>query len=189
MRIDVEKVGQSTILAGALRGKAALAQFLAATAPEPESPKLVFLDCSFVNIATASFLRESVLAFRDIVRSRRSSLYPVIANANEAVREELLELLRPRGDVLMACTLSDGDSVVQSELLGELDPKQRITFRLVREHGETDAGELMRTYGKSEGLKHATAWNNRLASLAGLGLIVELSEGRMKRYRPLFEVG
>ncbi len=71
--------------------------------------------------------------------------------------------------------------------LGELDPKQRLTFDLVHERGETDAGALMRDFGESEGVKHTTAWNNRLASLAALGLIIEQSQGRSKRYRPLFE--
>ena len=187
MRIDLKEIASSSVLAGALGGKAALNRLLAATAMEPDEPEPVFLDFSCVEVATASFLRESVLVFRDIVRSRHSRFYPVVANVSEAVRDELMELLRPRGDVLMACTLGDGETVVQSELLGDLDPKQRVTFKLVREHGETDAAELMRMYGESEGLKHATAWNNRLASLAALGLVVELSEGRTKRYRPLFQ--
>lgn len=187
MRIDMREFGGGAVLAGALSGKAALGRLLEQTMVEPSTPELVRLDFSDVEVATASFLRESVLAFRDIVRGRRSNFYPVIANANEPVREEFIELLGARGDVMMACTLGDDESVLESALLGDLDPKQRMTFECVREHGETDAGELMRTYGESERLKHATAWNNRLASLANLGLVFELSEGRAKRYRPLFE--
>ena len=34
----------------------------------------------------------------------------------------------------------------------------------------------------------ATAWNNRLASLAAKGLIVEESRGRAKYYRPVLEM-
>ena len=30
-----------------------------------------------------------------------------------------------------------------------------------------------------------TAWNNRLAALAGKGVVVETQHGRAKRYRPL----
>jgi len=44
----------------------------------------------------------------------------------------------------------------------------------------------MREYGEREGVKQ-TAWNNRLVSLAALGLIVEITQGRAKRYKPLFE--
>jgi hypothetical protein len=186
MRISLVEAGKGTILAGAMNGRNTLGRLMEATMTEPGEPAPVFLDFSGVEVATASFLRESVLAFRDIVRRRHSSFYPVIANANEVVRDEFIELFRPRGDVFMACVL-DNKSVVQSELLGELDPKQRVTFKLVCEHGEIDAGQLMRTYGESEGLRHTTAWNNRLASLAALGLVVELSEGRAKRYRPLLE--
>ncbi len=68
--------------------------------------------------------------------------------------------------------------------LGDLDPKQRVTFDLVCERGETDAAELMRQYG---GTKTQTAWNNRLAALAALGLVVEMSQGRAKRYKPLLQ--
>lgn len=186
MKISMKKVGGSEILAGYLNGRNALTRLLEQTAVEPNGPQMVFLDFSDVEVATASFLRESVLAFRNIVRGRRSGFYPVISNANEPVHDELMELLGSRGDVMMGCVLSGDESVGDAAPIGDLDPKQRVTFDLVREHGETGAGELMRDYGESEQLKNATAWNNRLASLASLGLVVEISEGRTKRYRPLF---
>ncbi|HEY6270452.1 MAG TPA: hypothetical protein VIX19_00485 [Terriglobales bacterium] len=125
------------------------------------------------------------MAFRDTVRNQRSNFYPVIANANELVAEELVALVAPHGDVLMLCTLDQEGQVHDAHLAGDLDPKQRVTFNLVQERGETDAAELMREHGKDEGVKQ-TAWNNRLAALASLGLLVELSQGRAKRYRPLF---
>ena len=43
----------------------------------------------------------------------------------------------------------------------------------------------MRDYGKRKGVQQ-TAWNNRLAALAAVGLVVEVSAGRTKRYKPLF---
>lgn len=187
MRIDMQTVGGNTILAGALNGKTTFSRLVDRTACEPPAPAPVFLDFSGVEVATASFLRESILAFRDLVRGRRSTFYPVITNANDAVRDELIELMRTRGDVLMACALDTRGKVTATGLIGDLDPKQRITFDLVRERGETDAGELMRAYGESEGLKHATAWNNRLAALAARGLLMEVSQGRAKRYRHIFE--
>ena len=187
MNINLRDACGAPVLAGALNGTATLNQLLMATANEPDGPTLVFLDFKGVDIATASFLRESVLVFRDIIRGRRSHYYPVIANTNEDVRDELIEILSARGDVFMTCGLDENGAITNPALLGELDPKQRVTFDLVHEHGETDAGALMRDYGKSEGLKHTTAWNNRLTSLAALGLIVEQSQGRAKRYRPLFE--
>ena len=86
----------------------------------------------------------------------------------------------------MLCTLDKKGKPHGPRLVGNLDPKQRITFDLVRERGETDAAALMREYGKNEKVEvKQTAWNNRLAALAGLGLVIEMSEGRTKRYRPL----
>jgi hypothetical protein len=34
----------------------------------------------------------------------------------------------------------------------------------------------------------ATAWNNRLTSLAAKSLVVEILQGRTKKYRPVLEV-
>lgn len=186
MRLNLRDIVGGKVLAGAVNGRATLNRLLEKTTSEPDEPELVFLDFSDVEVATASFLRESVLAFREIVRSQRSKLYPVIANANDEVKDELLYLLHSRGDCLMACSLSEGESPTEASPIGKLDPKQRLTFELVCEHGETGAGELMRLYGESEEVKHSTAWNNRLATLAALGLVVELSQGRTKRYRTLF---
>ena len=186
MKIDLMELCNSSVLAGALKGRTVLSQLLANITKDPNEPETIFLDFSGVEVATASFLRESVLEFRDIVRRRRSHFYPVVANANEVIRDELKELLRLRRDVIMTCVVSDNSAVGKVSLMGELDPKQRLTFDLIQDHGETDAGTLMRKYGEEEGVKHPTAWNNRLASLASLGLVIEQSQGRAKRYRPLF---
>jgi len=187
MRILMRELadGDGRVLAGALSGRKVLAKLVEGTGQEPNAPEPVFLDFEGVEVATASFLRESVLAFRDTVRRRRSNFYPVIANPGELVADELAVLVAPHGDVLMLCSLDKNGEPHQPRLAGDLDPKQRVTFDLVRERGETDAAELMREHGESEGVKQ-TAWNNRLAALAGLGLVVELSQGRAKRYRPLF---
>lgn len=186
MRIDFNELAGGTVLAGALHGRKVLNALLAATTTEPPVPAPVFLDFKNVDVATASFLRESAVTFREYVRNRRSMLYPVIANVNDDIRDELLELAKTRGEAFLVCTLTDDNRAEGTALLGELNPKQKITFDLVRKHGETDAGELMRTYGEREGVTQTTAWNNRLAALATLGLIVEVSQGRNKRYRPLF---
>ena len=190
MKINMQEISGDKILAGALNGKKALNKLLDKATIEPDRPEPIFLDFSAIEVATASFLRESVLAFRDIVRGRRSRFYPVVANVKKEIKDELMEILQRRGYVLMACVLSADDSVDAVSPIGELSPKQQLTFDLVHEHGNvdtgTDAGTLMSTCGEEEGPKHTTAWNNRLASLATLGLIVELSRGRAKRYRPLF---
>ena len=87
------------------------------------------------------------------------------------------------GDAIMACLLSSDGKVSDPALIGSLDPKQQLAFDLVNRQGETDATELMRDFGE-EG-QRANVWNNRLASLAALGVIIEVSQGRSKRYRPV----
>jgi hypothetical protein len=187
MYIDMKDVGRSDVLGGALNGRTALGRLLQLVTAEPAAPELVFLDFAEIEVATASYLRECIAGFRDVIRGRDSLYYPVVANPNEMVRDELLELARARGDVFMTCALAKDGTVSQPALAGDLEAKQLLTFTLVQQRGETDAGELMREYGKDEKMRHATAWNNRLSALASTGLIVETRQGRLKRYRPLFQ--
>jgi hypothetical protein len=186
MILNMVQLGGDEVLSGAASGRAVLADLLKATAREPSTITPVLLNFQWVRVATSSFLRESVLAFRDAIRSRRSNYYPVVANTNADVREELEDLLSRRGGVLLACVVKDGQ-VVETCLIGELDPKQRLTFDLVQQRRETDAGELMRDFADTDRVKNSTAWNNRLANLAALGIVAEVSQGRSKRYKPIFE--
>lgn len=124
-------------------------------------------------------------AMRHSIRGSRSNWYPVVANAGDLVAEELKVLVSAHGNAVMQCSLDEAGKAVNARIIGDLDPKQRLTFDLVRQRGETDAGELMKAHGDSAQKVVQTAWNNRLAALVNLGLIVELSQGRAKRYRPL----
>ena len=188
MHILVRDLVGSDVLAGALTGRRALSLLLERIPTEFRQPEPLYLDFTGVEVATASFLRECIIEFRDMVRRRWTSCYPVVANASDSVTEELSILLRPQRDVLVLCSL-DGDGNPSSpRLVGDLEPKQRITFDLVKKLGETDAGDLMhrsKASDDSHDVVGQTAWNNRLASLSKLGLLMELNHGRTKRYRPL----
>lgn len=184
MTVSIRDLTNNPVLAGAVNGKRLFAELLASV-DEPREPTPVFLDFAGIEVATASFLRESVLRFRDLMRGKRSTLYPIVANANDSVIDELNVLMGANGDAMISCHLDEEGCVTSSAMIGTLDPKQRLTFELVNRLGETDAGTLMREHSKNEDIKQ-TAWNNRLAMLASLGLVVELPQGRAKRYRPLF---
>ena len=82
---------------------------------------------------------------------------------------------------MLNCKLSQHSPISSMHLIGEIDPKHRHTFDLVVQLGETDAGTLLRQFGEEEAVTR-TAWNNRLATLAGLGLVIEVTQGRAKRY-------
>lgn len=151
-------------------------------APREGTP--VYVDFEGIEVATASFLRESVVEFRDAVRRRWTHWYPVVANASESVLEELGVLVALRRDVLVCCVLDRGGRPSTPRLVGELEPKQRVAFDLVQKLGEADAGELMAASDDAE-VVGQTAWNNRLAALSRRGVLMKVSEGRTKRYRPL----
>ena len=183
MRIRLRELAGNGVLAGARAGRRMLGSLLEWVGNDPQEPELLLLDFDEVEVATASFLRESVVEFRDVVRRRWVNGYPVVANANESIEEELRVLIQPNRDVLMLC-LVDKDGCPRSpRLIGELEAKQRIAFDLVEQLGEAGAGEL-KSADDTEGVTQ-TAWNNRLAALSRLGLLMETSQGRSKRYRPL----
>src|ERR1039457_3566572 len=138
-RAKIYTLAGTAVLSGTPRGADMFAKLIKQANPQPAHPEPIFLDFLNVEVATASYLRESVLAFRDFVRGKRSMLYPVIANANEEIREELLMLATSSNDAIMSCLLSADGKVSDPALIGSLDPKQQLAFDLVNQRGETDA--------------------------------------------------
>ena len=87
--INIRKLGEAATLAGADKGRGLFAKLILTVGAEPLFPSPLFLDFSGVEVATASYLRESVFEFRRAIRSRKSNYYPVIADANASVLEEV----------------------------------------------------------------------------------------------------
>ena len=178
-------VDGQTILSGATAGRQLLSALIAAT-PSADAPTRVFLDFQGVEVATASFLRESVIAFRDYTRQSLRNIYPVVANLNTEVAEELGFFVRARGDVLWSCNIDSEGRVIAARLIGDLDPAQRATFTAVLELGAISAPELAARFADSH--IGPTAWNNRLSALASKGLLVEQRRGRSKSFTALLEI-
>jgi hypothetical protein len=181
MRVILKKeVGNQDVLAGSAEGGALLSRLLR-TVTEPSVPEALFLDFAGIAVATTSFLRDGPLAYRQLVRSRGSSLYPVIANANDKIIEELRLFLGSQNDAMFCCALSKAGSVSRVRMIGTLDQKQFVTLELVRRLKEVDAGALLE--GGYDPSVKATAWNNRLAALVEKGLVIESARGRAKYFR------
>ena len=174
-----------TILTGATAGRRMLSVLIANT-PPTDAPTPVFLDFEGVEVATASFLRESVIAFRDYARQSLPNIYPAVANLTPVVAEELDFFIRSRGDVLWSCNLDADGKAVAARLIGDLDPAQRATFNTVQELGATSAPELAARFADEQ--IGPTAWNNRLSALATKGVLVEQRHGKSKSFSPLLEV-
>ena len=181
----IDLTGGQTVLSGAIPGRKLLSELIAATR-SMEKPAPAFLDFGQVEVATASFLREAVVGFRDYARQSLPNVYPVVANLLPAVAEELEFFVRARGDALWSCEIDTDDRVVSARLIGELDPAQRSTFEAVIELGAITAPELAVRFA-SQGIG-PTAWNNRLSALATKGLLVERKQGKSKSFSPLLEI-
>ncbi|MCC8978894.1 hypothetical protein [Bradyrhizobium acaciae] len=178
--------GIDPILAGRLSGKrafvTALEQF-----PELTEPAIVLLDFAGVDLATSSYLNEVLMPLRDHLRMRRHPGYAVAANLNEKVREEIEEMLGRSGDAFLTCVTDASGNIADVQLCGRLDEKLLETLKLVSAKRETTAAQLHEETRNVDAVG-ATAWNNRLSSLAAKSLVVEILQGRTKRYRPVLEV-
>lgn len=177
-----ELMNREDVLFGVPKGRQCLTRLLEQTM-EPLEPSVVFLDFSGVASATVSFLREGPLAYRQHVRGRSSTLYPVFANLAPSVADSLGEYLTASRDAVYGCDLTARDQVTNPRLIGQLEPKQRLTFDAVEASEGVTAAELARQVGEEIQI---TAWNNRLSALVQKGLIFETSEGRRKVYRSIF---
>jgi hypothetical protein len=187
MIVHIRDLIKTDILAGAINGKTVFATCVSLTADDPVEPTALFLDFTDIEVATASALRESVIALKAYKRSIASNLYPVLANVNDSIQDEIHVLMDARNDAIIACNRADDGRVSQVRLIGDLDPKQAMTFELVSRLNGADAGGLMKQFGKKEKTTSTTAWNNRLSSLVQRGLLREFTNGRSKFYRPLLE--
>jgi hypothetical protein len=178
----------SDVLGGALQGHHACARLSELARRAPDSPAPWFWDLKAVKVASASFIRECFVAQHAILRAQRSTLYPVIANANADVREDVRVMYKDVGKAIVICRLDGRGRAGDIGLLGHLESYADATFAMVVERGETDAREL--SQAQSEGPKiGVTAWNNRLAILAETGALIEIPQGRAKRYRPVVQKG
>jgi hypothetical protein len=148
-------------------------------------PTLAFLDFAEVDIATGSFLREAVMGFRDFCRSAAGMIYPVVANPNATIEEELATYLRGRNDAIWACNLNTNGAATDPRILGELDVGQMSTIQLIAQHYPISAPELAKL--RPDDKIGTTAWNNRLATLSAKGMLKEVRHGKTKLFSPVME--
>lgn len=180
MKIGVRALmGGQQILSGSADGRRLLAALVAAT--PVSAPPVLFLDFTGIEVATVSFLREGVVAYRDFVSASRQGTCPIIANASPAVLEELEFFLEARNDAMWSCRMDGHGDAVNHKILGQLDPVQKKTFDLVARLRSTSAPEL--AAGSPDEKIGTTAWNNRLSALVAKGLLIEERRGKLKVYK------
>src|SRR5207253_696071 len=101
--MKTEGGGSHGVLAGSAEGRNFLANMVRKTGGYSIEPEAILLDFTGIEVATSSYLREGVVRLRDMLRSRGSNFYPIVANACDAVMEELTMLLHDHGDSMLAC--------------------------------------------------------------------------------------
>ncbi len=185
-KIDVYKVCGGPVLSGAADGKEGFLAIFGRARAEPEEATPLLLDFTGIEVATASYLREAVFVLKSYLRTSGSKFYPVVSNANSTVCEELWVIAEARKEPILAVETSPDGGVTNQVIIGVLDPKQATTFERVKELKRTSAGEMKEKFGSEEEAVAPTVWNNRLASLAAQGLILEYTQGRAKFYQSLF---
>jgi hypothetical protein len=186
LTIPILKPNEEPILAGRLSGKRTFLRVLEEI-PSFTAPTLLILDFRGVELATSSFLSEAVLPLRDHLRFRRPPAYVVVANLAEKVAEEFDELLVRSGDAMLACDIGADGGIRNVRLTGKLEEKLLDTFNLVREKGAATAVELHAESRESDRIG-PTAWNNRLSVLTSKSLVMEIAQGRTKKYQPVLEM-
>jgi hypothetical protein len=187
--INMLELAGLDVLSGASDGRAGFTAMLEKAQPEPANPTPLVIDFAGITVATASYLREAVFNLKTFLRNSDSKYYPVVANAKPAVLEELAVIADARKESLLVADISATGTVENQQIVGQLDPKQASTFDRVVSLGRTTAGDLNKMFGETDGVTAPTVWNNRLASLAAAGLILEFTQGRAKFYQPLFAEG
>lgn len=180
--IQIEKVAGGPVLAGAAAGVAVQGDLLAAIEGGAACP-VFCLDFTGVQCATASFVREAVFGARDAVRRIGLSTQLIVTNASRTVLEEMLLVARSLNTCVVHAVGRDPSKLTHPAILGTLDEAQRETLELVLQLGEATATELT---SKAPEVK-PTAWNNRLTSLVGRGVLTESRRDRHKVYRPVLE--
>jgi hypothetical protein len=154
----------------------------------PAQPTAWLWDCQDVAACSPSFGRECFVTLQGLLRAQRSTLLPVVANANSDLREDFRVIWKDAGTGIVTCRTDAMGRTCDVGLLGAVEPHLEDTFVLVLERGETDARELKTAHEAKTGIGQ-TAWNNRLAALAAMGALVEEPAGRVKRYRPIVQEG
>lgn len=186
MTLDIYHLAGKKVLGGSIPGRQLFSELISRV-PSSTNSEACFLDFAKIQLATGSYLRESVLALQRWGLDRKPSLFAVVANANSDILEELEFVLADCGGAIWVCALGKDSRIGSCNVIGKFDEIQRQTFELVRARGEVDAPTLARETVNGRRVNQ-TAWNNRLAALASRGLLTERQNNKTKIYRLVLEV-
>lgn len=178
--IKVKGFTQQTFLVGAGAGREMFREIVGALEINREIG-VVLVDLKGIEHVSASYFREAFVAFRDYCRAQ--GIQVVFVNAGQSTLEDAFLLAEQAKDVYLFGD-EEHDQIRNVQVIGRLDPKLDATLKMVLDLGQGDAKTLKE---RSSEETVVTAWNNRLAALTSLGVLVEERLGKTKIYRPVFE--
>jgi hypothetical protein len=170
--VNLRAVTGDPSLAGREKGEAhfpMLASYL-----EPPGP--VVLDFSGVQVVTTSYFFAALWPFWTREDADGPSTFPLIANANPDVTEELDFVMKHRRIAAWRGRWN-GDTFAPDGHLGVVDDSLSLVIRRAREAGSVTAAELSKVDNTN-----ATAWSNRLASFNKQRLLRRRQLGRTQPY-------
>lgn len=175
--VSLKGILNSTSLLGIAAGRDAATRLLVRVNASTNTP-MVLLDFHGMELVTASAARESIFKLATHLAEQGTLL--VCVNANESTLDELAFAATALKQPMVVGTLGKKGELQAPHVIGQLEAVQMKTLELVGRLGEVDAKTASQEAGdKSAG---ATGWNNRLSSMASLGLLKERKVGKTKLY-------
>jgi hypothetical protein len=178
--IKIRDFTQQTFLVGAGAGREMFREIVGALEINREVGT-VMVDLKGIDHVSASYFREAFVAFRNYCRTQGTQV--VFVNAGQSTLEDASLLADQAKDVYLFGD-EDRTEISNVHVVGRLDPKLDTTLKMLLDLGQGDAKTLKE---RSSEVTVITAWNNRLAALVSLGVLVEQRSGKTKIYRPVFE--
>ena len=169
-----------------------------------ESGFIVVVDFSGIELATASYVKATVLWLALCGRlyagalsavEQRSlhgssveplNVFPVVFGANEDVQHEIDEVFARRNLPCLVANSMIGDLIRVGRVLGEIEPAAARTIAALAGFSEATAEDLHEKW-PGEGV-NITAWNNRLSGLHRIRVARRRKQGKTWKYQPLAKI-
>jgi len=199
-----EALGTATkIAAGAQTGKAHARLLLKriGAAKIPESGLIILVSFRGIELATASYVKETILWLAICGRMHAGALspseqrsldwsslqplnvFPAVSDANEDIQHEIDEVFARRGLPCVLVEEVNNDLILVAKILGSVEPTLARTIQAIEGSSDATADDLHRKC-PDEGV-NITAWNNRLSELNRMRIARRRRDGKFWRYQPL----
>jgi hypothetical protein len=173
--LDLAAVAERTSLAGRRPGEADRKRILRELRTAPEGAA-VLLNLKNVDVLSSSYFLACLWPLWRPSPGAAGEFYPILANANDMIKDELSFVLEHCPGLVWHC--EDADSISSPSLLGSADSYDTALFKLLLKRGSLTAREL-HEQDPSIGI---TAWSTRLGQHHQNRLVRRRKEGKQMLY-------